>query len=222
MTSVTALALVPVLALLPVAALPGDRPLPPPPVAPVRAAAGLPPVGTAAPPGPAALSSSPDPRTTAAASAVWPLAPRPRVVSGFAPPDSAYGAGHRGVDLAGRAGQTVRTAAAGRVSFAGTLAGRGVVVVRHGVTRSTYEPVTASVQVGETVAAGQPIGTLQLASSHCSPAACLHWGLLEGEVYLDPLSLVGAGPVRLLPLLGGGLFTPAGGPDGRPDAAGRW
>ena len=51
--------------------------------------------------------------------------------------------------------------------------------------------------------------------SHCFPAACLHWGLIEGtgdgQVYLDPLSLVGGGPVRLLPLwreepapLGGG------------------
>ena len=36
------------------------------------------------------------------------------------------------------------------------------------------------------------------------PAACLHWGLIEGDgdarTYLDPLSLVGGGPVRLLPL----------------------
>ena len=35
---------------------------------------------------------------------------------------------------------------------------------------------------------------------HCLPRACLHWGWLRGETYLDPLRLVGGGPVRLLPL----------------------
>lgn len=137
------------------------------------------------------------------AQAVWPLHPTPAVVSGFDPPRSRYGAGHRGVDLAGRPGQPVRAAAAGRVSFAGSIAGRGVVVVSHGATRTTYEPVTAVVGVGARVAAGDRIGTLQGGGSHCPPAACLHWGLLEGETYLDPLTLVGAGPVRLLPFLGG-------------------
>jgi hypothetical protein len=80
------------------------------------------------------------------------------------------------------------------------LAGRGVVVVDHGVTRTTYEPVTATLPVGTPVAAGTPLGTLDLPGSHCFPRACLHWGWIEGETYLDPLRLVGAGPVRLLPL----------------------
>jgi hypothetical protein len=44
------------------------------------------------------------------------------------------------------------------------------------------------------------IGRLELFGSHCFPRSCLHWGLIEGETYLDPLTLVGAGPVRLLPL----------------------
>ncbi len=134
---------------------------------------------------------------------VWPLDPQPAVVEGFSPPLSAYGAGHRGVDLAGRAGQVVRAPVAGRVTFAGSLAGRGVVVVSHGATRSTYEPVRASVAVGTVVEAGDRLGALQSVPGHCAPSVCLHWGLLEGETYLDPLSLVGAGPVRLLPL--GGL-----------------
>ena len=43
---------------------------------------------------------------------------------------------------------------------------------------------------------------LSRSSSHCFPEACLHWGLLQGEAYLDPLSLVGGGPIRLLPLDG--------------------
>ncbi|HEX6249474.1 MAG TPA: M23 family metallopeptidase [Nocardioidaceae bacterium] len=148
---------------------------------------------------------------------VWPLDPAPAVVTGFDPPRSAYGSGHRGVDLAGREGQPVRAAAAGRVTFAGMLAGRGVVVVAHGTTRTTYEPVTATVRTGATVAAGARIGTLQSRASHCAPRVCLHWGLLEGETYLDPLTLLDEGPVRLLPLL-----TPGDGPGGRPDAGGRW
>jgi murein DD-endopeptidase MepM/ murein hydrolase activator NlpD len=75
-----------------------------------------------------------------------------------------------------------------------------VVVVSHGATRTTYEPVDATVSVGETVAEGAPIGTLQPTGSHCLPRVCLHWGWLRGDTYLDPLRLVGAGPVRLLPL----------------------
>jgi murein DD-endopeptidase MepM/ murein hydrolase activator NlpD len=132
----------------------------------------------------------------------WPLRPQPEVIERFDPPDSPYGAGHRGVDLLGHVGQTVHASLAGTVTFAGMLAGRGVVVVDHGDTRTTYEPVTASVSVGTPVAAGAPIGTLDLAMSHCLPRSCLHWGWIRNadDVYLDPLRLVGAGPVRLLPL----------------------
>lgn len=133
---------------------------------------------------------------------IWPLQPTPAVVEGFRPPVTRYGAGHRGVDLAGRPRQVVRAAAGGRVTYAGSLAGRGVVVVSHGTSRTTYEPVRATVGVGTVVGAGDPLGRLEVWGSHCAPSACLHWGLLEGETYLDPLTLVGAGPVRLLPLDG--------------------
>jgi murein DD-endopeptidase MepM/ murein hydrolase activator NlpD len=131
---------------------------------------------------------------------VWPLQPTPQVVRAFDPPDSTWGAGHRGVDLAGSVGQVVHTALAGRVTFAARLAGRGVVVVDHGATRTTYEPVAASVRVGDVLARGQPLGTLELAGSHCFPRACLHWGWKRGPTYLDPLLLVGGGPIVLLPL----------------------
>ena len=131
---------------------------------------------------------------------VWPLRPEPEVVEGFDPPASPYGPGHRGVDLLGTPGQAVRAALPGTVSFAAPLAGRGVVVVDHGATRTTYEPVSARVEVGDRVGAGDVIGTLAIVGSHCFPRACLHWGWIRGETYLDPLRLVGAGPVRLLPL----------------------
>jgi hypothetical protein len=130
----------------------------------------------------------------------WPLEPRPEVVRGFEPPPKSWLAGHRGLDLAGSPGQPVRSATPGTITYAGQLAGRGVVVVSQGPLRTTYEPVVASVRVGAIVKAGQPIGRLSAAGSHCSPAVCLHWGLRRGEEYLDPLSLLNSGPVRLLPL----------------------
>lgn len=132
----------------------------------------------------------------------WPLRPQPEVVADFDPPATTWGAGHRGVDLLGGAGQRVHAALAGRVSFVGTIAGRGVITVEHGDTRTTYEPVSAAVSVGEQVAAGAAIGRLAVLGSHCFPRSCLHWGWLRGDTYLDPLRLVGAGPVRLLPLAG--------------------
>jgi len=131
-----------------------------------------------------------DPTLPAASS--WPLAGVPALVRGFDPPTSAWGAGHRGVDLAGSTDAPVLAAAAGTISYAGMLAGRGVVVVDHGAVRTTYEPVQADVAVGDRVALGQQIGTLQ--PGHCTEGAvCLHWGLRAGDTYLDPLLLVPGG-----------------------------
>lgn len=153
---------------------------------------------------------------------VWPLNPRPEVIARFDPPSDPWSSGHRGVDLGGRVTQPVRSALPGRVAFAGRIAGRGVVVVRHGDTRTTYEPVTAVVAVGDAVAAGDVIGHLEVVGSHCFPRACLHWGWLRGETYLDPLRLVGGGPVRLLPLWQDRGLRPVGGLAGRPFSIGRW
>lgn len=132
---------------------------------------------------------------------VWPLTPVPRVAARFAPPSVRWASGHRGVDLAGSAGQRVSTALDGTVTHSSPIAGRGVVVVTHADgTRTTYEPVLASVDVGDPVVAGDQIGWLTTAASHCLPAACLHWGWRRGEEYLDPLLLVGRPEIRLFPL----------------------
>jgi murein DD-endopeptidase MepM/ murein hydrolase activator NlpD len=114
------------------------------------------------------------------------------------------------VDLAAPAGSPVRAVAAGRVSFAGRVAGRGVVSLELTGTggpplRTTYEPVTASVEEGEEVTAGEVLGTVGPGGSHCT--GCLHWGLLRGDVHLDPFSLLppwllDTGPSRLLPVRG--------------------
>jgi murein DD-endopeptidase MepM/ murein hydrolase activator NlpD len=146
-----------------------------------------------------ALAVAPSTRAVAGTTWVWPLDPQPVVLAGFDPPDDRWGSGHRGVDLAGYAGQSVRSAGDGVVSFAGMLGGRGVVAVTHGALRTTYLPVDADVSVGQRVEAGDVIGTLGVVGGHCLPRICLHWGLLRGSTYLNPLTLVGAGPIRLLP-----------------------
>jgi murein DD-endopeptidase MepM/ murein hydrolase activator NlpD len=66
--------------------------------------------------------------------------------------------------------------------------------------RTTYEPVTPAVVAGQVVRAGEVIGALDAGHPGCPLTACLHWGLRRGEVYLDPLALVGRARVRLLPL----------------------
>lgn len=131
----------------------------------------------------------------AGSTAVLPV-PGP-VLRGFDPPAHPWLPGHRGVDLGAAPGTPVRAAMAGRVVFAAELAGRGVVVVSHGVLRTTYEPVTAVVDVGTMVGAGDRIGTLQ--AGHSCSGGCLHWGLRRGEEYLNPLSLLDPGPLQLLP-----------------------
>jgi len=122
------------------------------------------------------------------------------VVRRFEPPTSPYGPGHLGVDLAAAQGAPVVAAAGGRVSFAGPVAGRSLVVVVHadGI-RTEYEPLRPTVRAGEEVRAGQVVGTVDGAHAGCR-RSCLHWGARRGASYLDPLSLlVPLGPVRLLP-----------------------
>ncbi|KIF79299.1 peptidase M23, partial [Streptomyces sp. 150FB] len=124
----------------------------------------------------------------------WPVGPFPSVERGWEPPDTVYGPGHRGVDLAAPPGTPVRAPAAGRVSFAGRVAGRGVVSVSLSGTgdpplRTTYEPVDPLATEGDLVAAGQVVAVTAAGPSHCA-AGCLHWGLLRGRVYLNPLSLL--------------------------------
>ncbi|KUL26166.1 peptidase M23 [Streptomyces regalis] len=141
----------------------------------------------------------------------WPVGVRPPILRGWEPPATPYGRGHRGVDLAAPAGAPVRAVAAGRVSFAGRVAGKGVVSVELTGTgdpplRATYEPVRASAKKGDEVEAGEVVGTVEASGSHCT-GTCVHWGLRRGEAYLDPLSLLPPwllhrGPSRLLPVLG--------------------
>lgn len=148
--------------------------------------------------------------TSAAATARlgWPLSPRPTVTRSFDAPSPNWQRGHRGVDLAATPGQPVYAAADGTVVFAGVLAGRDVVSVAHpGGLRTSYEPVRATVRVGQLVTAGARLGEVIAGHPGCPAAACLHWGAMWGPAaradYLNPLGLLAETHMRLKPIGGG-------------------
>ncbi len=105
----------------------------------------------------------------------WRVAPvrYGRSLPGWEPPPTPWSAGHRGVDLGSPAGRPVRAVAAGRVSFAGKVAGRGVLSIELTGTgdpplRTTYEPVRPTVRKGDRVRAGETVGSMAGGPSHCS------------------------------------------------------
>lgn len=131
----------------------------------------------------------------------WPLLPRPVVHRRFEQPHDQWARGHRGVDLVAAVGQPVLSAGDGVVTFSGVIAGRGVMTVRHsGGLRTTYEPVDERLTSGTHVLRATRIGVVSPTLGHCLPLTCLHWGVLSGQVYKDPLSLLGFGRPILLPL----------------------
>ena len=129
------------------------------------------------------------------------MLPPPVVLTPFVAPYDPFGPGHRGVDLAGAAGQPVLAPRGGSVVFAGLVVGHGVVSVQHDDgLRTTYEPIAPVVRAGATVVAGQVLGMLT-AGHHGCPSACLHWGARRDRLdYIDPLVLLFPPHVRLLPV----------------------
>ena len=124
----------------------------------------------------------------------WPLEPPPTPVRRFDLPLQPWLAGHRGVDLAAAEGTTVLAPAAGRVVFAGWVVNRPVLSIDHGGgLRSSFEPVQASVTVGQMVGRGSPIGVAvsvdEASGLHCRNG-CLHWGVRLQEDYVNPLNYV--------------------------------
>jgi murein DD-endopeptidase MepM/ murein hydrolase activator NlpD len=111
--------------------------------------------------------------------------------------------GNRGIEYRTRPGTPVRVVAAGRVTFAGSVAGERYVVVRHADGRRATYGNLASVAVGQ--------GDAVVARSIIGVAArSTHFGLRRGGTYVDPTPYLGR-PVtvaRLIPVDG----TPAAPP----------
>ncbi len=130
----------------------------------------------------------------------WPVAPPHPVVAPFVAPPDPYSAGHRGIDIAASPGAQVLAAAAGVVTFSGTVVDRPLVVIRHDDGHvSSIEPVVGSVEVGSSVARGAPIGSVGT-GGHCAES-CVHFGVRLDGVYVNPMLLLGeVPPAVLLPL----------------------
>lgn len=120
----------------------------------------------------------------------WPVpAPHP-VVRPFEAPSSPYAAGHRGIDVRAAVGTPVTAPQDGRVVFAGRLADRGVLSIQHaGDVRSSFEPVTARVRVGDAVLRGQPVA--DVATGGARIAGTLYIGARVHGQYISPLLLLG-------------------------------
>lgn len=154
--------------------------------------------------------------------------PDPRtVLSAFSLPGQPWLAGNRGVDLAASSGEPVFAAAAGKVLYAGALAGRGVISIDHGTIRTTYEPVDPVVHAGDVVTQGQLIGRVADTADACGPpGSCLHWGAITTSGYVDPMSYLSRPTIRLLPIWGDsplearaiGVASPPWPPTGSPRA----
>lgn len=113
------------------------------------------------------------------------------IVRSFDAPESPYGSGHRGIDIAATLHSTVHAAAPGVVAFAGAISGDEFVSIEHaGGLRSTYSWLTSSsVKRGDAVFAGEPIATS--GPGHAgSSVPHLHFGAKRDGVYVDPLSLL--------------------------------
>jgi len=134
---------------------------------------------------------------------VWPV--RGPVVQAFDPPDSPFGAGHRGIDIAVPVGTSIVAPESGSVSFAGRVGGHLFITIDHGdELQSTYSWLSAmSVGRGDLVARGQVIGTTGIGHPG-SAIPHLHLGVRLAGSYVDPLDYLGPQSVvdliRLTPL----------------------
>lgn len=127
----------------------------------------------------------------------WPVAAPHPIVRPYLAPATPYAAGHRGIDIRAPAGAEVRAPADGVVHFAGVVVDRPVLSLDHGGSvLSSYEPVTTTLQEGDIVRRGQPIGTLE--SGHCAADACLHVGVRISGEYVSPLLFLGGQPRAVL------------------------
>lgn len=128
----------------------------------------------------------------------WPLR-RVERLKAFDAPDRPWLPGHRGIDLAAAEHDELLAPADGVVSFAGTVAGKQVVSVRHDGLTLTFEPAVTDLPVGARTIRDEPFGEVGARSDHCD-GACLHWGVRLGEDYLDPETLAGPRRIALKPV----------------------
>lgn len=128
----------------------------------------------------------------ALASGAWTWPVVGPVLRAFDPPRTAFGSGHRGIDIACPLGAPIRAVASGTVTFAGSVGGQRYVTVTHSDgTQSTASWVEAIVvRRGDAVVAGQTVATC--GSGHGGAVIPhVHFGVRTPDgTYVDPLGLL--------------------------------
>lgn len=136
-------------------------------------------------------------------SGAWPV--RGPVIHAFEPPETPFGSGHRGIDVAAPVGTVVIAPEAGAVAFSGKVGGQLFVTLDHGGgLTSTYSWLSETlVRKGDVVPRGAPIA--RTGQGH--PGASvphLHFGVRLDGTYLDPMEFLEppsvSGFIRLAPL----------------------
>ena len=151
---------------------------------------------------PAIATGSGSAATSAAGGWTWPVVGP--VIQAFDPPETPYGSGHRGIDIAAEVGTTIVAPADGTVSFAGPIGGYLFVTIDHGGgLSSTYSWLSAKlIRKGDRVLHDQPIALTGWGHPG-APIPHLHLGVKLDGAYVDPLSYLGpvslASFVRLAP-----------------------
>ena len=109
----------------------------------------------------------------------------------FRPPSDPYGPGNRGIEYRTSPGEVVRAGAAGRVSFAGAVAGSLYVTVDHGdgVVSSYSYLARISVRVGSPVVQGEVVGI--------TGERLFHFSVRVNGEYVDPAGFIGKPRVRV-------------------------
>ena len=135
---------------------------------------------------------------------LWPV--QGPIIGAFEPPETPFGAGHRGIDIAAPFGTQVVAPDAGVVAFAGKVGGELFVTLDHGAgVTSTYSWISAAlVRKGDVVARGATIA--RTGRGHPGSAVShLHFGVRRDGVYLDPMAFLApasvSGFIRLAPLV---------------------
>jgi murein DD-endopeptidase MepM/ murein hydrolase activator NlpD len=117
----------------------------------------------------------------------WPVDGGHAILRPYLAPQSDYGAGHRGIDIASTA--VLRAPADGVVRYSGTVVDRGVLSIDHGGgVISSFEPVTSSLHTGDVVHRGEVIGEIR--PGHCAEL-CVHLGVRLNGAYVSPLNYLG-------------------------------
>jgi murein DD-endopeptidase MepM/ murein hydrolase activator NlpD len=113
------------------------------------------------------------------------------VVRPFQAPACQWCPGHRGIEYATAAGEPVRAAAAGVVTFVGRVAGVRYVVVRHiDGLRATYGGLATPAAANPTPVGPWQGRAVQQGAVLGVTVGHLHFGLRDGDQYLDPAPLL--------------------------------